>query len=157
MKKIFAYLGGMVFTVAILSSISLPQKRTSAPGNQKPDSVNIYLRWVTNHNVKKLLMTDSHGESAYNNLITTIRAGGNIKWILDKESGIISIDSVWTKETPSKAFARGNGRNSRGDEFGIQIRPEARGKYKYSIEFTVSGEAQKTIDPYIRVNPPDDK
>ena len=121
-------------------------------------TVKIFLRSILHGETKSLALFDSNRKGAIDDLTTEVPAGATIIWKLDCCSGIRSITSVhYSSETGHTVFLREPKKRFLCKEFILKLdleeEKEAR-KETYTIEYILCDDTKVTIDPVIRVPPP---
>jgi hypothetical protein len=103
-----------------------------------------------------LVMSDSNGRLGVNDLESAVDSGQTVSWELVEDSGIKKITKIQLKGTKTKIFKKDPeavpGRNKFETDV-VETKVELRGAYL--IEYVLEGGGKVTIDPYIKVLPPD--
>jgi hypothetical protein len=116
--------------------------------------VTIYLRSVEQKERKRLAMFDSNRNGDIDNLITVVEAGATIIWKLDCLSGIKSITKIYSKTGKGNVFKNDPRKLPFSKGFRLQLTKDAEGEEAYAIEYILCDETKVTIDPVIRIPPP---
>ena len=137
--------------------------------------VKIYLRAIVKDGIVKygkvkggrvedgkdhLAMFDSNRFGAIDDLTTDVPARATIIWKLDCCSGIKSITRIYSKEKQHPVFINEPRKRLLCKGFILRLElPEAKEvrEEKYSIECILCNDDKLSIDPVIRVPPPDTK
>lgn len=106
-----------------------------------------------------LLMRDSNGNSAINNLDTNCEGNSKVRWQLDIDSGIRGISRIWvTDNLPAgKVFKKEPKKEMLAKSFFADLSdpvPATELKDKYKITYVKNDGTENTIDPVIRIPPP---
>ena len=103
-----------------------------------------------------LAMRDSNGNEGNNELETEVRGGSKVSWELEKESGIRNISRIYGGGKKSKVFKKDPDRVLGQKKFIVDVvETEVILKEEYFIDYTLDTGETVTIDPYIKVLPPD--
>jgi hypothetical protein len=152
MKKIFTLLTGIVFLITILIAGGCNSAKDNRPTNNLK-RVKIYLKSIEINGGKHLDMRDSNGEHATDILKTDVMAGGSVIWKLDTESGIINIDSIYSRWGKGNIFIKNPEKRLFSKSFILRVPNDANDEEEYVIKYTLKDKTKVTIDPYIRIKP----
>jgi hypothetical protein len=119
--------------------------------------VKIYLRSVLKNGENSLALFDSNRNGDINDLTTEVQAGDTIIWKLDCCSGIKSIVRIYSNEKDHTVFLNEPEKLFLCKGFKLRLQAQATGKEKYSIEYITRNDVKKTIDPYVKIQPPPTK
>jgi hypothetical protein len=119
--------------------------------------VKIYLRSVVQNGENHLAMFDTNRNGDINNLTTDVHAGGTVIWKPDSCSGIKSITKIYSKKGERNVFKSDPIKRWLCKGFKFQVPESAKGTEAYTIEYILSNETKVSIDPYIKIVPPDTK
>lgn len=100
----------------------------------------------------QLHLRDSEGHSGTGNIITDVRAGDTVKWVITE--GIDEITGIHPKNGSQNIFSSGPIKNEDGSWMGT-VGKSASGRELYSIDYTIGGMALRD-DPELDVKPPTD-
>lgn len=118
--------------------------------------VKIYLRSIKLKERNFLALFDSNRDGAINDLVTVVRSGDKIIWKPDRRSGIKCITNVYPKEKEGKIFLEKPKKRFLARGFYL-IAPEVskEAEQAYNIDYRTCDDTEVSIDPFIRVIPPD--
>jgi hypothetical protein len=117
-------------------------------------TVKIYLRSVGQKERNHLALFDSNRNGAIDDLTTEVPRGATIIWKLDYLSGIKRITKISSKTGKGNIFKTDPKRRLFCNVFSLQLSKDAEGEEAYAIEFILCDGVKVTIDPYIRIIPP---
>lgn len=118
-------------------------------------TVYIYLRSVKAGDGDALALFDSNRCGAINSLVTEVPAGAKIVWRPDFCSGIKTIVSIRSKSGKGNIFITEPKKRLLCRGLFLQLPKEARGEEEYLIEYISSQGKTMSIDPYIKIKPPE--
>jgi hypothetical protein len=149
MKKIFKFLAGIVFLMAILviAGFSIGDK----PNNSK--KVEVYLKAVTLDGRMHLEMYNGRhpDRKVIDSLYTDVQPGYIVLWKKAEQSGIRKVNQIRPMKENGRIF-RDEAREVRG-KFRYEIPSDAKaGTEKYEIVFKDLNNDTWTIDPYLRIS-----
>lgn len=117
-------------------------------------TVTIYLRSFEDKGKSRLSLFDSNRNSGLDDLVTEVPAGAVIIWKLDCLSGIKNITRIYSKTGKRNVFKSDPKKRLLLPGFYLRLTEDAEGEEAYGIDFILCDGRPLTIDPYIRVKPP---
>ncbi len=117
-------------------------------------NVTIYLRSIVKDGNKHLTMFDTNRNHDINNLVTKVPRGGTITWKKDLSSGIRSITKIYSKTGTRNVFKSDPVKKLLSGNLYLNISEDAKGEEAYAIDYALEDGSQHTIDPVIRIDPP---
>jgi len=100
----------------------------------------------------RLHLRDSEGHSGDESIVTDVKAGDTIKWVV--REGIDEITGIHPKNGSQNIFSSGPAKTADGSWVGTAAE-SASGSELYSIDYTIGGMALRD-DPELDVKPPRD-
>lgn len=117
-------------------------------------STKIYLRSIDQDNRKRLSLFDSNRKTGIDELITEVQSGGTIIWTFDCCSGIKSIIKIYSKSGKGNIFKNEPVKGLFCKYFKLKIPIDAKGEEAYGIDYQLLDGTKLSIDPVIRIKPP---
>ncbi|MBN1414755.1 MAG: hypothetical protein JW973_06620 [Bacteroidales bacterium] len=117
-------------------------------------TVSIYLRSIEDKGKTRLALFDSNRSGGIDDLITEVPPGAAVVWKPDFLSGIRSITKIYSKTGERNVFTRDPGKRLFCKGLVLQLSKEAKGEEAYTIDYILCNGEKMTVDPYIRIKPP---
>jgi len=117
-------------------------------------TVKIYLRSIEVKGKNRLAMFDSNRNGDIDNLTTDVPPGATIIWTLDCLSGIQSITGIKSKTGKGNIFSSDPRKRLLCKGFTLRLSKDAKGEEAYTVEYILCDDTKVTIDPVIRIEPP---
>lgn len=118
-------------------------------------TVKIFLRSLEQKERIRLALFDTNRNGAIDDLITEVPPQATIIWKPDKLSGIGNITRIYSKTGKRNVFKTDPTKKLLCKAFKLRLDKDAEGEEAYAIEFTLCNGKKITIDPYIRIKPPE--
>ena len=164
MKKNLSILTGIVFVITILAAGACKngsKQGAEAEAEKTSKYVDIFLKAVLIDSIMHLEMYDSKNEGCIviDGLLTTVDPGETARWMKASNSKITKIVAIIQKEETRNIFDNLDTEEGPDSLWTLLIPNTAiPDTIPYGIKFRVAeyGDSIFTIDPYLRIPPPDE-